>query len=174
MILAESLKCLTANKNSFAHWIERQWEVTGAPSSRGLSRRGSHRVSSTAVSVLRCLRTEGNAGVPGTFMCDVSTGCASPHGVPRPGRSTCWAGCGGGQELWAMVGGCWSPTRPPRSGGRALPGCTPGLSGSTCEVTGAGPLWGCPRSWSEQGWDTRLYRDGPQPGVNATQFKVPS
>lgn len=75
MILAESLKCLTENKNSFSRWIEKLWEVTGAPSSMGLSRRGSHRVSFTAVSVLCCLKTEGNAGAPGTFMCDVSTGC---------------------------------------------------------------------------------------------------
>ena len=73
-----------------------------------------------------------------------------------------------------MVGGCWSSTCPPRSGGRALSCCSPGPSGSMCEVAGAGPPWGCPRSWSEQGWDTRLDRDGPQTGVNATQFKAPS
>ena len=55
-----------------------------------------------------------------------------------------------------MVGGCWSSTCPPRSGGRALSCCSPGPSGSTCEVAGAGPPWGCPRSWSEQGWRFHL------------------
>lgn len=30
MILAESLKCLTENKNSFSHWIEKHREVRGA------------------------------------------------------------------------------------------------------------------------------------------------
>lgn len=159
MILAESLKCLTENKNSSSRWIEKHREVTGAPSSRGLSRHGSHRVSFTAVSVLCCLKTEGNTGLPGTFTCDVSTGAlghsAPPDGVLRPGRSTCWAGCDSGQELWAMVGGCRSPTCPPRPGGQALSRCAPGLSGRTCEVTGAGLSWGCPCSWSEQGHQNR-------------------
>lgn len=73
-----------------------------------------------------------------------------------------------------MVGGCRSPTCPQGSGGRALSSCSPRPSGSTCEVMGARLSWGCPRSRSEQGWDTCLYRDGPQTGVNDTQFKAHS
>lgn len=36
-MILQPLKCLTENKNSFSHWIEKHVEVTAAPSSRGLS-----------------------------------------------------------------------------------------------------------------------------------------